>query len=643
MFKRFYVLLMLAFITLSASKSAVENDRENKKVIHLSIESSKDSQVAKIKDIKDKGVELGLNEMKLIGTISESKEMGSLKKDKIKWHSATLNEKTIPLSKHFESDVVVKKEKGLENGDQVKAMGDPVVLIKALNQLKTQEKKEDKADINNKMTYNNTSKMPASVGNSSPRNSKDHELPGFNPTFQEKHVPTIVSTYEGCEVRIDSDPGVMKVFVQEQTIVDGVPQNDCKDSDKAYPIIKDYKTCDVLVDIKKGEVYQQYKLVYTNTSNGSIVPIDGEGCRPNTEEENIIKIQQTANGCKQFIKDDGTIVYKKKYYVLNDKVIDLPPGCEPVLDSNVLTKDCENNRYSHFFKEEGNPTGYSKINKSFYYVENGQEIPFETCIPSGEALPHKYVECGFNHNDYDKYTELKYRTFIKYKGQEVEIQGCKVHDKKDYEPISLPVYVKEETQSGARIHLKDENFYADTNNPFIYAGDILNYFPQINEGYGSLISRVDPKFKYHAKKYNFGELKASYGLSNGDHGYSPYITDVYEYCLKDNPANSKPWLANGTSVNDKLSDQLPYWKVSFYDTGRTNGEKNKPIYKLDCTEPRCDLLTYRIYKAYRRADNSLFINKNELFGKELICGTGKLVDALNPVLDSNDNVLKVGN
>ncbi|MBN8828954.1 MAG: hypothetical protein J0H68_09635 [Sphingobacteriia bacterium] len=614
------LILSVFLISFAIWSASAEVDKPNKKIVRLSVENIKEKQVAKISEVKDKGVEYGINNMKLIGNISDVKDNGTNQKNKIQWHSATLNDKTIPLSKTFESDITVKKEKGLEVGDKINAIGDPQVLVEAYEALKKQQIREDKKENIKQPNYNSTN--PSFVGGYG-NAQKEKTLPEIKDIFTAKQKPVVLKTTDGCEIKVDL--ASMKAIVQEQTLIDGVPQNDCKESTTIFPIVKDYDSCGVNIKIDEGRVYNQYKLNYTNNSNGSVIPV--EGCKDDLDQ--IISIEETTDGCKVTETDVGPLVYKRRYYVLNGRMKELAPGCYAEDNTNFHTEDCED-RYTHFIKTNENG-GYSKINKSTFYIENGQKIYVgERCTPSGDALEHFYKDCGYDNNDLDKISKFKVSTYIKDQEKEILVEGCKTILDIPYSLLSNAAYVKEETQSGARIHLRNENiFNAATNNPLIYAGDILNYFPQTNEGYGTLISRVDPKFKYHAKKYNFGELKASYGLSNGDHGYSPYITDVYEYCLMDNPRNSKPWIANGTVVNDILSDQLPYWKVSLYNTGRTKDRKNQPIFKLDCTEPKCDLVTFNKYKTYKRGDGSLFINKQELIGKEKVCGTGTLLDELN--------------
>lgn len=277
----------------STSSVAIESGTSEPQLIPVQLitDPVSGTTTAKLAQVENAGVGIGLNRLMLEGTIAEKETDTGQTQTSIVWSLASMiddetgEKKTTPFGIPFTSKIIVNPE--LEGGDTFNAQGNPVELMLAYQRLTQQDVEVDEEDEEEKDTTDDDTETSSSGGTSSEeKEDRDYASPSFKETAQ--------STYstERCGLRVDV--AQMKAIVQEQIYIDGVAEGDCEDTLTEYAISKDYSSCSLIFDTENMVAHPQYTLVYTDGNDG-VVQV--QGC---TEDEaNPVTLVKNYDACSE--------------------------------------------------------------------------------------------------------------------------------------------------------------------------------------------------------------------------------------------------------------------------------------------------------------------------------------------------------
>lgn len=622
------ILMIFSFVKESYSfwpnlEDKKKDTKQTRHLIPLEVDKGEGDDKSKTKSIyarlkpTQEGKDAGLDKMIIEGKIVETKDKGRDKVHSIIWNKAKYDEKEVDLDTPLQSKVVADKK--IKKGDEFSAKGYSGDLVKAWEEL--QKKRSSNASNKSESSDKDTTKkdsissngnndigyLSTNYGNSA--NGSGQQLPEVNPNFTPSEI---ITTSEGCSIRVDIDSGL--AIVQEQQLKDGEVVLSCYDSAESYPLEKSYARCQDYIDYSQMKVFKQYDLSYSSpTAGGAIIvqgcTIDSENASDiiedyakcsfshnykegysikqkrliylanNAESEFVIQDchdsnqrylhQETGDGCQDKIQDGVVIWSTRKYISVDGKQISISE-CTPKDNSiDIHEERCLEKPYTHDFT-----SNQSFVNKNYFYYKDNQKIILQSCTKSEEIMEHKQEigMCNITHDDAQKVSRINHKIYIEDQGSKVFITDC-ISSSTPVPYVKVKTrWVKQNTQSG--------------------------YFKIITPN----ITRI-----------GYTDLGGNHNVS-----YDTSVDICYNKGLPD------VWnLASGEGIDEANSDQFVQYDFRF---------DNYPIkygfmYRLYCGEPHCTAITdLNKLPVYTRFDGSEFIERSQIISTMKVCGFGHLVD-----------------
>ena len=548
----------------------------------------------------------------------------------------------------------------MEGGDALKAEGDPLQLLTALQRLldkQTEEEKEEEEEADT-TPQNETN---AAVSNT----SSDEQEPLFeSPEFAEANDDITITT-ESCGVRVDV--AQMAAIAQEQTYVNGKAEGECSDTLTRYPLTQKYNTCPAYVDTENLIVYEQFTLVYTDPNDGEV---EAQGCTIN--EDNPLPVTETTEGCGISHDFDAGVSYQqsKLTYVDNGLVVTLQDclnseteyphtitqdGCTPIVVDDTVTfqekvtievdgivstiLECQPNpdttttvevelcaspKYTHEFEND-----ISYRNKSYYYMEEDTKVYVSECIASDETYTHMQdtSACSASHDDVGKVTTMRARDYITEEdGSQLYIANCE-----DISP-TIP-YVQ--TAERWAINSSTTGTLQLTNQDANYISKIVSVgspSPLIYRTHNNPIGFEPP-----VKPDNFSKMPR---FRHSGHEQTR-VTGQY-FCIV-NSLNPEWTLINGVNISESQSNSQPYYTNSLAVTGqsavntnyafnlylRTTSNPGTMNGTWSCSQPTCLHTHLKAHPVWQRGDLSEFLDASTTTDNLHICGDGSHLDGTN--------------
>ncbi|MCZ4283110.1 hypothetical protein O4H49_20160 [Kiloniella laminariae] len=298
---------------------------------------------------------------------------------KIRWTTVTNTEteKKKLLNEPLESDL-----SSTSADKAVDAKGDQDALIETILELlednpSPAEEKPAEEDTGSK---NTASAAPPAAGGSKPDNdiASNYKTDPVQPEVKEKD-PVYSTSSAGCSPRIDTAQG--KVILQEQTLIDGSPQNDCQDTLTSYPIQKDYAICGDTVDLPNRKATAQYREFYVGQDlSTSYISQD---CKP--DPDLVFLVEEDAASCGWQTDNQAMTATKEVRLFYNNRTgqrVELS-SCQPStlipVETTVLNTSVCNPR------NDTNQT-FERGQISWMY-KNVQQLS-GTCIDTGVTWAH---------------------------------------------------------------------------------------------------------------------------------------------------------------------------------------------------------------------------------------------------------------
>tara|TARA_R110000868_G_scaffold138329_1_gene352295 strand:- start:17720 stop:19711 length:1992 start_codon:yes stop_codon:yes gene_type:complete len=473
-----YLFLIIAALISTNAKAEEESKEIEKALIPVKVELNGSMKIeAKLTSLKPEAEALGLRDLTLQG-LKKVTPTNNGNEIEVIWNKAYLLDSTgqkiyTSLESNLYSDIIASPK--LETGDEFTAEGAIESLLLAIQRLKEptpEEKDEDEDDV--VQAVQQTAPQPTAVqesqGLDDPR-GYDYSAPEFEVTEE----PVITNTTDGCPINVDI--AQMAAIVQERVLQDGEEISECADTLTRYPITKTYSTCPLFFDTVNLIAYEQYILKYTDPNSGGSVEV--QSCVQ--DDERVVTLTEDTQGCtmrhdfaldKSFLQSriiythlgkvetfqtcmdteteyahitteetctpvvdqsGGVVTFQNRRKINVDGIDQFISLCQPDPSSTTSIEEevCIAPKYTHDLL-----AGQSYLNKSYYYIKDGNRYDVENCIPSNETFTHKQDEtqCSATHDDVIKKTTLNARTYIEESdGTVIYINQCTAIDPKvDY-------------------------------------------------------------------------------------------------------------------------------------------------------------------------------------------------------------------
>ena len=424
------IILMFVASALFAANDQADNQANNQILLKAQIiETIKvgDTKSAKARftDLKDKAIEIGINEIFINGKIHYTPQ-GNYQELKISWESLENSQglsKTnySGLSQNFYSSLTTD-DKQILPPQEITIKVDETVLMAALKTLNEKSKlKAEKVALDDKTIAQ--IKPEAQTSNAS--NGQASTLPGadFNATEKEDVTTSVVE--EQCPIRYSVDD----LNAYEQKSVNTVDSNgntlsvgECLDSGVTYKLSKVYGApCTPL--ISESQVYQSYRVTGIVAGEDKII----RDCQVGLTE-NQIAIQTTTDQCNYEHHLDLGLSYQtqRKFYELNGEIINI--------------SQCESNKKTYQHTEsvcsydlEVSPGFAVPQTKLYITLDDGIESIVRNCTAHSSQLALVKKNCigseRYLHDFNASISYLQQETWINNpfdNNKEVKLNSCQI-------------------------------------------------------------------------------------------------------------------------------------------------------------------------------------------------------------------------
>lgn len=673
------------FTTTNSNITVSNTQTQEPQLISIQIiQNSETGQTtAKLTEIQPDGAQLGLNRLMLNGTITETTLPNGTKDISVLWGEASIideksgERKTTPLSMPFTSKATVQPN--LEAGDPLKAEGDPIQLIAALQRLleenqtlnENEEKEEEEKE-------KDTTPDRGAVNDSGAGASDDDNRKFTSPEFKASNdtLPTI--TTESCNVRVDM--AQKAAIEQERTLVDGVEETACADTLTRYPIEAKSGSCPLTFDTSPNvmKAHEQVVYVYTNPNSGEI---EVQGCTADTESAialvettegcgiqhdfaNNISYQQsrityehqgvvqtlqdclntettythvvTQDGCEP-INANGEVTFQEQTTINVNGTIQTILACQPNPETTVavLEEDCTTQRYTHDFQNN-----QSYLNKNYYYMNGETRVDVSNCIATSKTYNHLQDEtvCSAINNDTTRQTTMYARTYIEDSGKNY-ISACEaISPAIPYVETGAIWNVHSSNQANLNVTHADSHPYNDS-----LQNSSLFKSVYIKHAKGTMTLKNDLVLSGETHRRAYDSFTRGHCLIHDlDIPCKKWFTypttfTGAKYCL-DNKL-SGDWVVGGININESKSTETPQWTSSVNGNPMTFiGKKGSYNYykhpnkgsgfhlTFNCTPPTCLHTELRANPTYLRGDNSSFTDLSTTVEVMHVCGDGSNLD-----------------
>jgi len=617
-----YIIIFICFLSIFTQSSVFAKTKKKKEfdLIPLKVEKvEKNIVTAKIKETTKKGKSLGLDNLILKGILVEEKISKKRKKVTITWNKASLGGEEKELENPLSSKIMVKNK--IEKDDVFNAKGKSSDLVDVWDKLNNDLKNKKHYSLNGenlseeeKKKFVSSSDRSSAGGSSVGGSSSKSTTPTITGVTPDYSTEDIITTAEGCEVRIDETLGM--AIVQTKQIQGDDELSDCADSATTYSLERNYEECTDYIDYQTNRAYKQYTLGYNNPDVGGRIQI--YGCTINKEQyaeiiedtsacsirndfktnesiqqsrilyedENggIILLQNcsdtetkylhqsTFDGCSDEVADSSVILNSRKFITVNNKVQYITE-CLPQDGAITIHEEtCQDNEYEHDFL-----TNQSYQMKTFFYYKNNQRINIKECIKSEDSLIHKYDtnDCKVVNDDTGLKTQYFAKTYIEDAGGKVFIKDC--------EESGVPIPYVQKTKKWIKNNTVNGHFAIAS--------------PNFRAGTHYLGGSANPNWSNISR-----DFKQCYTYNNND------IWTVG---------------ADGRDINEKNSDQFMQYVGKTWNSYHHHGYHAY----LGCTDPHCTAITtLSKYLVYTRGDSSEYLATNQPLEKMYVCGTGSKIE-----------------
>jgi hypothetical protein len=282
--------------------------------ITVEVERVEGELQAKITSLSEEAENLGLSNLKLKGVVHKEPADQGKEKAYITWSDVALDETRQSIEKPYTSKLLISGD--IKEGMKFKAEGDPQTLIQAWQRL--QEREETLTGIRGAVAsangtqdrYGEDVAVDGGSAATGQLNSESPEIESAGPSFDVTKDPIILTTSEGCEIKVDLDQ--MIAIVQQKTLEDGKEVIACSDSFTRYPITSEYSSCSVLIDIENLKAYEQKTLGYIDPETAGRIEV--QGCT--ADEERFVAINETDEGCTDYVGESTVTKQTRLYYEL---------------------------------------------------------------------------------------------------------------------------------------------------------------------------------------------------------------------------------------------------------------------------------------------------------------------------------------
>ena len=614
-------------------------------------DNTNDSVEARIADLKSAASDIGIHQMVVTGSKTETELPDGTMDLEIVWDRAYRitdegDRKDTFINIPLESSINIPDNYDLSDGAQFNAEGSAIELMAAWERLKTDEEIEEDEELAEDVAAENDAGGAMSAG------SESEPLDFEGPEFAEDVDPVIEVTSEGCSVRVDIEQ--MVAIVQERTLEDGTEVQPCTDTLTRYPLEKAYSGCSLSFDTAE----EQYKLNYTDPTAGQIQVQD---CTD--DDDKIIQLSETTEGCgvfhdfaqeKSYQQSKLTYFYQGANQTLQDcqnTETEYPhevtrSGCDPVITEdtvtyqdrvridvngsyqyisdctpdpsttmNILAEACASPRYTHDF--DG---GQSFLNQNYYYMDGSEKTYVARCKQSTTSFAHKLDEsvCEAQNDDTTKKTTMFARPYIEETaGNQTFIGNCQpVAPSIDYVNIADVWKQNSSTVSSLMLSSTDSAVVAVqgkslTLRSYDYYWDAAYYY-----GNGAHCTRKTDMPTYN-KRLCVGYTNVSFSAP--------------KYCLRG--AIAGEWTAqSGVTISKEHSTSLPTWNMDFEGVNYNgmkfmNNQSGTVIPKrFSCTAPQCQLTHLKAHPLYQRGDGTEFVDTSITTQSLYVCGDGSNLD-----------------
>ena len=656
----------------STSSVAIESATTEPQLIPVQLvkDPVSGTTTAKLAQVQNAGVGIGLNRLMLEGTVSEKETDTGQKETSIVWPLASMiddktgEKKTTPFGIPFTSKVIVNPE--LEGGDTFNAEGDPVELMLAYQRLTQQDNAQDEEDEEEEDTTPEDTETSSSGGTSS---EEEEDTDYESPTFTE----TAASTYstESCGVRVDI--AQMKAIVQEQVYIDGVAEGDCEDTLTEYALSKKYSSCSLIFDAENMVAYPQYTLVYTDGNDGEV---QAQGC---TEDEdkpvalienytacglrhdyaNNVSYAQSAitytyegveytlqscedsdvtyahtlttDGCSPVIAD-STVTFQEQTTINVDDVVQTILSCQPNPDTTTAIEEefCESPKYTHDYD-----AGQSYLNKSYYYLNGADEkVYVQSCVASDVTYEHEEDEtqCSVTNDDANLESTINAKTYIEVDGSPYYLTACHA-----ISPTVPYVLLENRWQiaSTSTISLSpqgsDATNYTITFPSMVLTTDAAKFFFRLFNG--NLFTHTNPTVGQGNKRFVYttsveGNMPADFRLTGQGYCIDNALSNDWVLTsgvtLSKSNSTDEPAISGNVIFNGGYSflDRSSVWgynAVVVQFSGATSALYN-------CSPPTCLHTHLKAHPVYQRGDLSEYMDTATTVNNLHICGNGSNLD-----------------
>lgn len=217
-----------------------------------------------------------------------------------------------------------------------------------------------------------------------------------------------IKDYEVCNVLYDIKQD--RVYKRYQTYLHLDSKKEilqpCQiDFNLYYEIHKDFRECNYKVDLEHKEAIRMASLYYKNGTED----IYFTSC---IETDETFNISENFDSCPVIpVETTKEVIHQKKYYFTSplNEVIDVS-DCFPTPDRSLVREVSCDEKYFHDFTT--NQTFFKT--KYVYTNQQSREVIVKGCALSlnFDSMPHKYENCGWEHNDASLSSKLKTKKYF---------------------------------------------------------------------------------------------------------------------------------------------------------------------------------------------------------------------------------------
>jgi hypothetical protein len=648
----------------STSSVAIESVTTEPQLIPVQLvkDPVSNTTTAKLAEVQNAGVGIGLNRLMLEGTVFEKETDTGQKETSIVWSIASMvddetgEKKTTPFGIPFTSKVIVNPE--LEGGDTFNAQGDPVELMLAYQRLTQQDTEADEEEEEKEDTTDDDTETSSSGGTT----SEDTENRDYaSPTFEEAAASTYST--ESCGVRVDI--AQMKAILQEQIYIDGVAEGGCEDTLTQYALSKEYNSCSLIFDNENMVAYPQYRLVYTDGNDGEV---QAQGCTededsPITLVENYdacgirhdfangvsyaqYAITYTYNGVEQTLQScedsdvtynhtvttnscapivaDSTVTFQEQTIITVDDVVQTILSCQPNPETTTSIEEevCNSPKYTHDYD-----AGQSYLNKSYYYLDQDEnKVYVQTCVASDVTYEHEEDEtqCSVTNDDTNLQSTINAKTYIEVDGSPYYLTACHaLSPTAPYVLLENRWLINSSNQTTLTPQGPDTTYYSNQG--------VGNY--QIQDG-GDWLFRDVSAGTYCLTNtfYTSGNMPACWERVSG----SMWSFTGLRYCitgelkqnwvLSSNIVISKTQSTEEPTITDSFSLSGDYYASPLWGYQRYMCRENPCHVQFSCQTPTCLHTHLKAHPVYQRGDLSEYMHTSTTVDNLHVCGNGSNLD-----------------